>query len=96
MTKKYTNTEIDAIIDEISENFNSACQLYKLALSARDSNRSNKELLRGNTKGTTIHKYQCQIAWVLHDIKCGPICFIEDNIIEANNIISHLRSIASV
>lgn len=94
MKKKYTNEDIDAIIVELTEAFELATQTYKLALSGRDSNRAKKELLRENTRGTVVNRYQCDFAWILHDIKTGPICFIEDNIEKGYELIIHLKKIS--
>ena len=92
--KRYTDEDISAIIAELIDLFEAASDAYKLALTGRESNRSTKELLRGSSRGTVIHRYQCDFAWILHDIRCGPLCHIEDNINEAHELINHLKKIA--
>lgn len=93
---KYSDDDLKSIIVELTELFETAKQTYRLALSERTSNRSKKELMRGNSKGTTINKYECDFAWILYDIQCGPICFIEDKIQEAHDLIIHLKNISEV
>lgn len=95
-SNKYSKTEIDDIIVRLTYEFEIACQTYRLALSSRNSNRAKKELSKGNTRGTTTHKYQCEFSWILHDIATGPTAFIDDRIQDARDIISHLSNISNV
>jgi hypothetical protein len=92
--KHYKIQDIENIIAELAELFNIAVETYRLALDGRDSNRSKKELLRGNVRGTVVHKYQCDFAWILYDIQCGPLCLIEDSITDAHELINHLKKIS--
>jgi hypothetical protein len=78
----------------IIEEFEAACVTYKLALTSRTSNRSVKELTRQNTRGTTIHKFQCEFAWILHDIQCGPKCQVYDNIEKSKELINHIFEVS--
>lgn len=93
--RKYTEDEIDTAIRTLSEDFENSCEVYKIVLSKRDSNRSKKELLRFNKKGTNIHKFQSNFSWLLHDIKTGPKCFVEKVIEEANELILHIKNITN-
>ena len=82
------------LIADLNESFEKACETYKLALSSRTSNRAKKELSRGNSKGTNIYKFQVNFSWILHDIRCGPICFIDDREADARSLIDHIYSIS--
>lgn len=92
--KNYTHEDITSIMSELTELFEDAISAYKLALTSRESNRAKKELLRDNARGTVVHRYQSDFAWILHDIQCGPMCLIENNIEEAHELIIHLKKIA--
>lgn len=94
--KKRTTQEIETIINDLTFIFEEACDLYRDALKKRKSNRSEKELLRDNSRGTNIHKFQTKFAWILHDIKCGPRFFIDDNIDEAYDLINHIKTISDL
>lgn len=90
----YRESEIDEIIQELTDKFEEACGVYKTALSERTSNRSVKELSRDNSRGTVIHKFQCNFAWVLHAIKKDHESFVDSNIRKANTLIDHIRNIS--
>jgi hypothetical protein len=94
MKKRYKESEVPALVASLTERFETACSTYRLALSTRDSNRSKKELTRGNSRGTNIHKFQCNFAWIIHDIQKGPRCQIDDRVDDAEDLISHINKIS--
>ena len=89
----YTEYDIDRRVTQLKDEFEAACQAYKDALGSRESNRAKKELMRGNTKGTNIYKFQVQFAWILHDIHQSSSGFAEKKIQEAEGLISHIHKI---
>jgi hypothetical protein len=93
--KTYTEIEIDRAIAGLSESFEAACDLHKSTLASRESNRSKKELSKENMRGTNLHKYQSNFAWIIHDMKFGPLCMVEANIAEARSIISHINNVSN-
>jgi len=96
MYNRYYNSEATSTeIANLTERFENVCYKYKATLSARDSNRSSKELSKGNIRGTTIHKFQCNFAWILHDIECGPRYFMDSAIQNANRLINHIAEISN-
>lgn len=95
MKKKYQESEVPKLVSYLTERFELACQTYRLTLTTRDSNRAKKEINRGNTRGTNIHKFQCSFAWILHDIQTGPRCFIDDRVNEAEDLIAHINKISN-
>jgi len=94
MKIKYTINEIETNIAKLTVSFEDACDAYRDALKKRDSNRAIKERIGENSRGTSIHKFQTSFAWILHDLRCGPRCFAEDNINEAEDLIEHIQKIA--
>ncbi len=82
-------------ITELNVNFEEACDIYTQSLVQRTSNRSNKELRKGNTKGTAIHKFQISFAWIMRDIENSPPQLLEYNIIKAHAVINHILEAAS-
>jgi glucuronate isomerase len=93
--KSYTAVEIDRAITDLIESFEVACELHKTTLASRESNRARKELTKENMRGTNLHKFQSNFAWVIHDMTHGAICMVEDNISEATSIISHINNISN-
>lgn len=89
-----TEVEIDKLIKELTKEFEVACKTHNSVLGERESNRAKKELLRGSSKGTRLHYYQTEFSWILHDIKMGPIFFIEDNVEKAKKLIEDINKIA--
>ena len=74
--------------------FNKACITYKDALRSRESNRSNKELTKGNTKGTNIHKFQCSFAWIVHGMTMGHYSGRGRLVDEGKALILHIINIS--
>ena len=95
MKTTYKESEVPGLVASLTGRFEDACMTYRLALSTRTSNRSKKELLKENCRGTNLHKFQCNFAWLLHDIQRGPRFFIEDRVIEAEELIAHIISISN-
>lgn len=95
MKKRYKETDVPALLSRLTERFEQACATYRLALATRDSNRAKKELSRENSRGTNIHKFQCNFAWLIHDIQKGPRCQIEDRVEDAEELISHINKISN-
>lgn len=95
MKRKYKESEVPGVVEGITQKFEDACATYKLALSMRESNRAKKELFRGNTRGTSIHKFQSNFAWIVHYIECGHRCQIEDQLEEAEELIAHINKISN-
>lgn len=91
---KYEPYNTRRIVAELIIKFEEACQTYKTTLSTRKSNRSTKELSRDNLKGTAIHKFQCNFAWILHGIQCDHESFIDHNVRRANGLIDHIGNIS--
>ena len=81
-------------VSDLVYEFEKACDHYKSALKARESNRAKKELSRGNTKGTNIHKFQCQFAWIIHEMTTGHGSQRERLIKEAKSLTSHIITIS--
>ena len=92
--RSYTAQDIQGIVVSLNESFEAACGTYRDALSNRTSNRSTKELMRGNANGTTLHKIQCNFAWIMHELTCGPKHFVDNNTQKANELINHINNIA--
>jgi len=90
----YSDDERKIISDELTERFETACSLYRIELASRNSNRAQKELARENTRGTSIHKFQCNFAWILHSISCDHESLIDNSIYQANALIDHINSIS--
>ena len=88
--RKYQDYTVSDLVYEFEE----ACEKYREALKGRESNRSKKELSRGNIKGTNIHKFQCNFAWIIHDMTVGHHNQRERNIEEAKSLIAHIISIS--
>ena len=84
----------DYTVSDLAYEFEQACDKYREALKARESNRSKKELSRGNIKGTNIHKFQCNFAWIIHELTVGQYSQRERHIEEANSLIAHIISIS--
>ena len=87
----YRVTDLPDIILTLTEDFETACDVYKGALENRTSNRAVKELIRGNTKGTAIHRFQCQFSWTIHELVYGPQCFIDSNIRRLHDLVEHIN-----
>ena len=84
----------DYTTSDLAYEFRKACEVYKNALKARESNRSKKELTRGNTKGTNLHKFQCNFAWIIHEMAVGNYSAKSKHIEEAKSLITHIISIS--
>ena len=93
---KFSDLDVEQASRRLMEDFEQACQTYRLALSSRESNRSKKELMRGNTKGTSIYKFQCSFAWTLHNLINGPRCFAHKYIEDGEELISHIHKISNI
>ena len=91
---KYNSYDTNRIVVELTTKFEEACQIYKIALSTRKSNRAIKELSRKNSRGTAIYKFQCNFAWILHGIKCDHESSIDHNVRRATGLIEHIGSIS--
>lgn len=87
----YDTADLPDILGTLNTEFEEACVIYKDALQARTSNRATKELMRGNTKGTSIHRFECQFSWTVHELECGPKCFMDSNIRRAYGLIEHIK-----
>ncbi len=81
-------------MSDLTFKFEDACLAYKIALSKRTSNRATKELSRNNSRGTAIHKFQCNFAWILHGIQCDHESFVDHNVYKATGLIEHIDNIA--
>jgi len=81
-------------VSDLSYEFEKACATYKDALKTRESNRSKKELTRGNVKGTNLHKFQCNFAWIVHEMSVGHFSKRERCTDEAKTLIAHIISIS--
>jgi len=79
---------------DLTSKFEDACQEYKSTLATRTSNRATKELSRDNTRGTAIHKFQCNFAWILHGIQTDHESFIDHNVRRATGLIDHIGNIS--
>lgn len=90
MRRQYQEYSISDLIYE----FEKACEVYKTALRSRESNRAKKELVRGNIKGTNLHKFQCSFAWIIHEMTVGHYSKRERCAGEAQSLISHIISIS--
>jgi len=94
--KNYRHSNVTRQIAELNSSFELACDAYRTALRTRPSNRAAKELGRGNVRGTSIYRFQCNFAWLLYDIEHDAIHFIDKNIYRAKELIKHIHSIANV
>ncbi len=81
-------------ISDLAFEFEKACITYKDALKSRKSNRSKKELTRGNVKGTNLHKFQCNFAWIMHEMSVGHYSKRGRCVDEAKTLIAHIISIS--
>jgi len=90
----YNSSELDRVIRELTVKFEDACEIYKTALGSRTSNRSIKELQRGNTRGTAIHRFQCNFAWIIHAMQTDHESFVDSNVRRANGLIEHIGNIS--
>lgn len=90
MTEK---VDTESLIIELDNKFKEACENHNNALKERESNRAKKELLRGNSRGTRIYDYEVKFSWILHDIRMGPIAFIEENKEKAERLITEINKI---
>ena len=90
----YHEEELTSLIAELTERFEEACDIYKKALSSRTSNRATKELSRDNSRGTAIHKFQCNFAWLIHSIQKEHESLVDSNIKQANMLINHICTIS--
>lgn len=82
----------DYTVEDLIIEFDKACVIYKNSLRARKSNRSNKELSRGNAKGTNIHKYQSSFAWIVHGMTAEHYSTRGRLVTEARTLIEHIIS----
>ena len=84
----------DYTTSDLAFEFLKACDVYKHALKSRESNRSKKELTRGNAKGTNLHKFQCNFAWIIHEMLVGHNSAKSKHIEEAKSLIAHIITIS--
>lgn len=94
MRNNYTHEDIEKIIYKLTKEFEQSCEHYYDALVDRKSNRALKELAKRNLRGSRLYDFQSDFSWILHDIKCGPICFIEENVEKAQNLINSINDIS--
>jgi hypothetical protein len=95
MKTTYRESEVPGLVASLTGRFEDACLIYKLALESRSSNRSKKELSRGNSRGTVLHKFQSNFCWLIYDIQKGPRFFIDDRVSEVEELIAHIISISN-
>ena len=91
---KYNSYDTARITAELTSKFEDACKTYKSTLAERTSNRATKELSRDNSRGTAIHKFQCNFAWILHGIQCDHESSIDYNVRRATGLIDHIGNIS--
>ena len=96
MKKKYKESEVPNLVADLIQKFEDVCTTYRLALSMRESNRAKKELSRGNTRGTSIYKFQTNFAWILHDIQYGHRYQIDNRVHELEELITHISKISNI
>ena len=82
-------------IRRLTQSFEDACEKYKDTLRERTSNRSSKELSRGNTRGTAIHRFQCNFAWIVHELEMSHYSTAPYHISKALELIDHINNIAA-
>lgn len=92
MSTAFTDDDIERIIAELTTDFEESCDHYYDVLVDRKSNRSIKELSKRNLRGSKLYSFQSEFAWILHNIKTGPLCFIEDEIKKAYELIGVIKS----
>ena len=84
----------DVTVSDLVYEFEKACDTYKETLKSRESNRSKKELVRGNTRGTNLHKFQCSFAWIIHEMTVGHFSKRERCVDDAKSLIAHIITIS--
>ena len=92
MRRRFNNDHYT--ISDLTYEFEEACEKYKETLRSRESNRSKKELSRGNTRGTNVHKFQCSFAWIIHEMTVGHYSQNKKYVEEAKSLIAHIISIS--
>lgn len=95
MKTTYKEYEVPTLVSDLKYRFEEACLTYRQALESRSSNRAKKELVRDNTRGTNMHKFQVSFSWIIHDIQTGPRFSIVDRITEAVDLIDHIIKISN-
>lgn len=95
MKRKYKESDIPQLVSTLEENFEKACNVYIDALTSRVSKRAKKELSRGNSRGTSIYKFQVSFSWILLDICKGPRCLIDDRLADCDELINHINRISN-
>jgi translation initiation factor 2 beta subunit (eIF-2beta)/eIF-5 len=91
----YTERHLNWEIYQLTAEFERACGVYRSTLNTRESNRSKKELSRSNTRGTHIHKFQCNFAWILNEITAGPPSGITDGLEAGRTLVEHIENISN-
>jgi hypothetical protein len=88
----YTESEINRIIEELTKEFSLACEHYNNTLIERASNRARKELSKRNLRGSKMHRFESDFAWIIHNIKMGPVCLVDDEVQDACELINVIKS----
>ena len=94
MTESYNTQNIEHIIHDLTQRFDEGCEQYRQTLVQRKSNRSRKELSKRNLRGSRIHDYESDFAWLLHEIRMGPVCLIDENVDRAKKLINTIKDIS--
>ena len=76
--KKQKQINIPQVVNYLNHAFSSALQ------------KAVGKLGHSNVRGTKIHAYQCDFAYLINEIQRGPVNFVPKKISDANELIADL------